>query len=79
MVGSEVRGQFVEVWFRNRLSNAQQFLPYRARLFGLGSAAALAVTFWGPGTRRRSCAHDGWNYSGECLRCLSRLVWSEPS
>ena len=70
MVGCEIRGEFVEVWFRNRLGNAQQFLPYRARLFGLGGAATLAATFWGSGTRGGSCAHDGWNYSGESLRCL---------
>ena len=70
MVGCEIRGEFVEVWFRNRLGNAQQLLPYRARLFGLGSAATLAATVWGSGTRGGSYAHDGWNYSGEWLRCL---------
>ena len=70
MVGCEIRGEFVEVWFRNRLGNAQQFLPYRANLLGLGGAATLAATFWGSGTRGGSCAHDGWNYSGESLRCL---------
>ena len=52
MVGCEIRGEFVEVWFRNRLGNAQQLLPYRAVLFGLGSAATLAATFWGSGTHR---------------------------
>ncbi len=70
MVGCKIRGEFVEVWFRNRLGNAQQFLPYRARFFGLGSAATLAATFWRSGTCGGSCAHDGWNYSGESLRCL---------
>ena len=71
MVGCEIRGEFVEVWFRNRLSYSQQFLPYRARLFGLGRAATLAATFWRSGTRGGSYAHDGWNYySGESLRCL---------
>lgn len=44
MVGCEIRGKFVEVWFRNRLGNAQQVFPYRARRFGLGRAATLAAT-----------------------------------
>ncbi len=70
VAGGKIRGEFVEVWFRNRLGNTQQFLQYRARLFGLGIAVTLAVTFWGSGMQGGSCAHDGWNYSGECLRCL---------
>jgi hypothetical protein len=69
-MGSEIRWEFVEVRFRNRLGNAQHFFPHRARLFGFDHAASLAATFGGFGTSRRSCAHDGWNYSGECLRCL---------
>jgi hypothetical protein len=40
VVGCEIRREFVEVWFRNRLGNTQQFLPDRARPFGLGRAAA---------------------------------------
>ena len=69
-MGREIRWEFVEVWFRNRLGNAQHFFPHRGRLFCFWHAASWAATFCGIGTRRRSCLHDGWNYSGECLRCL---------
>jgi hypothetical protein len=45
MVGCEIRGKFVEIWFRNRLGYAQQFFPYRARLFGLKRGASLPAAF----------------------------------
>ncbi len=69
-MGREIRWEFVEVCFRNRLGNAQHFFPHRGRLFCFWHAALWAATFCGIGTHRRSCLHDGWNYSEECLRCL---------
>ena len=31
VVGCEIRRDFVEIWFRNRLGTAPQFLPYTER------------------------------------------------
>ncbi len=45
MVSGEISGQFMEVRLRNGPGDAQDFLPYRARLLCLDGGGTFSPTF----------------------------------
>jgi len=67
MVSCEIGGQFVEVRFRNRPGDAQDFFPHRARLPCLERGGTFATTFGGSRAHSGSWAHDGAIIAGNGL------------